>query len=521
DTQHNCGLFYKAITSDSSAFDSDDEYAMTDPLQNQEDLDLPSLDDVGPLPPETPVNPTSVPRDPPLQTTFHKQYHPNRAGSISNDGANLLQILEQDEYAEYRNGGNPHYPFANQAEWELMRWMNGVSLTRQQIDAFLKLAYRHQTFTYPRYKTKDPITIFWRDPLEVVKALYSNPIFTPCIELNPYKLYPSLDSDDRMYTEFMSGDFAWDYQSTLQIGHSFVGIILASDKTPLTIGTGNCEMHPLLISITNIDAGVRMKATSHAFALIAYLPIVKFADVTDHEQSILKARLFHLCLDKILGPLKVAEEQGELMSDSLGRVRAVHTPLAVYIADYPEQQLVSAATNKSDPYPSSALRALEPYWRVCQAYGLNGVVNPFWRDWGSACPSIFLTHDPLHGLHKFFWDHVVKWAINIMTGPELDVWIKVLQPRVGVKHWANGVSKLKQVTGREYRELEKVFIAVINGGVDSRVMRALRALVDFIFQAQNLVFFGETMTALSTSTLQSPTYSDRSPRTPRTPIGLS
>ncbi|KAG6904113.1 hypothetical protein DXG01_012539, partial [Tephrocybe rancida] len=281
DTQHNCGLFYKAITSDSLAFDSDDEYTTTDPLQNREDLDLPSLDDLGPLPPETPVNPTSVPPDLPLQTTFHKQYHPNRAGSISNDGANLLQILEQDEYAEYRNGGNPHYPFTNQAEWELVRWMNSASLTQQQIDAFLKLTYvkahptslksardirarieslppvpswRHQTFTYPRYKTKDPITIFWRDPLEVVKALYSNPIFTPCIELNPYKLYPSLNSDDQMYTEFMSGDFAWDYQPTLQIGHSFVGIILASDKTPLTIGTGNREMHPLLISIANIDA---------------------------------------------------------------------------------------------------------------------------------------------------------------------------------------------------------------------------------------------------------------------------
>ncbi|KAG6903659.1 hypothetical protein DXG01_015960, partial [Tephrocybe rancida] len=30
-------------------------------------------------------------------------------------------------------------------------------------------------------------------------------------------------------------------------------------------------------------------------------------------------------------------------------------------------------------------------------------------------------------------------------------------------------------------------------------MCALRALVDFIFQVQNLVFFGETMTALSTA----------------------
>ncbi len=43
-------------------------------------------------------------------------------------------------------------------------------------------------------------------------------------------------------------------------------------------------MHPLLLSIANIDAGVRMKATSRAFALIAYLPVVQFDNVTEHEQ---------------------------------------------------------------------------------------------------------------------------------------------------------------------------------------------------------------------------------------------
>ncbi|KAG6906603.1 hypothetical protein DXG01_012984 [Tephrocybe rancida] len=537
---------------------------VVDLLEDREDeLDSFFLETLEPHPPEEEANASLISRDRPVETSSYKVYHPNRAGSLPTQGLNLLQALEKDKYAHHRNNGNPHYPFASQTEWELVQWMNDASLTQQQIDAFLRLSYvkqnpisiksardmrariealptvpkwQHQTFTYPGYKTKDPITIFWRNPLDVVKDLYANPIFTPCLEHNPYRLYPSPTSTDRMYTEFMSGDFAWDYQSTLPPGHSFVGIILASDKTPLTIGTGNREMHPLLISITNIDAGVRMKATSRSFALIAYLPIVKFVDVTDHEQSILKARLFHLCLDKILGPLKAAERTGERMADSVGGLRVVHTPLAVYIADYPEQQLVSCvsgsqspvttahssqfgdqppggmhpprtrnvtlfaisqAVAKSDPYPSNSARALEPFWRVCQSYGLNGVTKPFWVDWGSACPSIFLAHDPLHGLHKFFWDHVVKWAINIMTGPELDARLKILQPRVGVRHWANGVSKLTQVTGREYRELEKVFIAVINGAVDSRVMCALRALLDFIFQSQSLVFYDETCEALS------------------------
>lgn len=320
-------------------------------------------------------------------------------------------------------------------------------------------------------------------------------------------------------------------------GHTFAGIILASDKTPLTIGTGNREMHPVLLSIANIDAGVRMKATSRAFALIAYLPIVKFSDVTDHEQSILKARLYHWCLDIILEPLKIAERQGETMSDASGFLRTVHTPLASWITDYPEQQLLACVAGNQSPVTTAVLqnfgdgtahpprtrqhtldaikevlqehpptpnanainagRALESFWKACQQRGLSGVDSPFWRDWGNACPSIFLAHDPLHGLHKFFWDHLVKWATNIMTGPELDARLKCIQQRVGVRHWAQGVSGLKQVTGREYRELEKIFIAAINGGVDPLVMRAMRSLLDFIFQAQNLIIYEETLHALS------------------------
>ena len=80
-----------------------------------------------------------------------------------------------------------------------------------------------------------------------------------------------------------------------------------------------------------------------------------------------------------------------------------------------------------------------------------------------------------------------------MTGPELDAHLKCIQPCIGVWHWAQGVSSLKQVTGQEYWELQKVFIAAINGGVLSLVLYALYSLLDFIFQAQNLLLYNETL----------------------------
>jgi hypothetical protein len=294
-------------------------------------------------------------------------------------------------------------------------------------------------------------------------------------------------------------------------------------------------MHPVLLSLANIDAGVRMKATSRAFALLGYLPIPKFENVTQHEQSILKARTFHHAIGIMTESLKVAEANGTILSDPAGHERFIHTPLAAWIADYQEQLIIACVPAKQSPvttasasqfgdaemqpprtrkytldriatacyhtppFPPVTPKSLEPFWRTCQALHLNGVHQPVWRDWGLACPSIFLTHDALHGLHKFFWDHMVRWALNIMKDDEFDQRLTVLQPRIGVRHWTHGISKLKQVTGREHRELEKVFIAVIAGGVSDDTLRAMRALLEFIFHAQDLFLYDETVHALRES----------------------
>ena len=68
-----------------------------------------------------------------------------------------------------------------------------------------------------------------------------------------------------------------------------LGVIATSNNTCLTIGTGNQEMYPILLSLANIEAGICMKATSHAFALAAYLPILKFIDILPMVQAVLSA----------------------------------------------------------------------------------------------------------------------------------------------------------------------------------------------------------------------------------------
>lgn len=319
-----------------------------------------------------------------------------------------------------------------------------------------------------------------------------------------------------------------------------LGVIGASDKTPLTIGTGNREMHPVLISLANIEPGVRMKATSHSFVLAAYLPIPKFIDVTPAVQAALAARVYHSCLNIITESLQQAARHGAEMADPLGRTRICYTPLVSWIADLPEQRLIAGVLQNQSPVSEATSDQFgdgpgDPEWphprrdrnrtlqritdavtktdpldvpefvKTCQEYGLIGVHQPFWRDWGNpeigngvlmACPSYFLTPDALHQWHKFFFDHPLKWAINIMTGNELDRRLAALQYRVGERHFKHGISKLKQVTGREHREIQKVFIAVIAGAVPDRVLRSMRGLLEFIFLAQSLLFYDEHLNSL-------------------------
>ena len=55
-----------------------------------------------------------------------------------------------------------------------------------------------------------------------------------------------------------------------------VPIILASDKTPVTHQTGGLEMHPLFLTIGNIQSDIRMQAMSHAWHCVAFIPSPEF-----------------------------------------------------------------------------------------------------------------------------------------------------------------------------------------------------------------------------------------------------
>ena len=288
--------------------------------------------------------------------------------------------------------------------------------------------------------------------------------------------------------------------------------MLSLDKTNISALVGDRCAHPLLLGLANIRMSTRLKLSSDAFLLSALLPIPKFIHKNKRTCGLLSDRLLHECLDIVLEPLKQAARIGIMMNDPLGNLRLCYTPLVSYIVDTPEACMLAAVAGKMSPITTAMYKQFgdsfrhpprtkgltlqqlqdidvnpndfEEYFKAAQKYRLNGVAKPFFRDWPLSDPSRFFPPEPLHDWHKMFWDHDVKWAINIVSAKELDFRFSVLPPSNGYRHFGEGISHLTKVTGRTQRDVQRYLIAVIAGAVPPRVVLAMRSLLDFRYLAQ-------------------------------------
>jgi len=199
--------------------------------------------------------------------------------------------------------------------------------------------------------------------------------------------------------------------------------------------SGNRMAHPLLLSLTNIDADIRSKGSLHAHVLLALLPIASFIHPKSRVRSLLSTCLVHKSLNLVLQPLKIAATIGIMMSDPVGNLHYCFTPLVAYIADTPEQSLLAGTSSNASPVstavykefgdpfphpPRTAARTLEDikcacsevsshdfehFLKVSKHYSLNGVHMPFFRNWPLSDPSKFFNPEVLHHFHHLFWDH--------------------------------------------------------------------------------------------------------------------
>ncbi|KAF8870084.1 hypothetical protein BD779DRAFT_1456037 [Infundibulicybe gibba] len=457
---------------------------------------------------------------------------------------------------QIRNGTDQWAPFANQEEWELAVWlMKNVGQT--STDEFLKLPatrdrmnlsfHNNRSFlkrvdalpTGPNWECEivtapgdqcgedgeivgEDMELWYRDPVECIKELLSNPAFKDSISYVPERVYTSSDGDDRIYDEMWTGDWWWDTQTKLPDGAAIAPLILASDKTQLSQFQGDKKAWPVYLTLGNISKEIRRRPSVHATVLLGYLPVPKLQCYSDATRSLAGYRLFHHCMGKILASLVEAGKTGVEMVCADGFVRLIYPILAAYVADYPEQCLVSCCMENccprctvdpnnhgnSTPSPDrdvpSTLETLYAQEHGCEPEkftrdGIRAIYKPFWRNLPHCNIFGCFTPDLLHQLHKgFFKDHIVKWCTSLVGEDELDARFKAMSGYPGLRHFSKGISSISQWTGTEHREMQRVFLGVIAGSVDQDVLTVMRAALDFIYYAQLQMQTSTTLAALKT-----------------------
>ncbi|KAL1684462.1 hypothetical protein GGG16DRAFT_68253, partial [Schizophyllum commune] len=384
----------------------------------------------------------------------------------------------------------------------------------------------------------ETLELWQRDPVECIRELLGNPAFNGKQGYEPIRIYSELVNNEglnREYGEMWSAEWWWNIQKKLDKGSTVCPVILASDKTQLSRFSGDKEAWPVYLTIGNISKDVRRQPSSRASILVGYLPVAKLECIPEKERSVRGYQLFHECMTHLVETLVDAGTTGVEMTCADGWVRRVFPILSAYIADYPEQCLVACIRENSCPRCTVApnRRGVDPeprpvttVWRdhdktmaALKAHAdrtdstafktLNlRPVDPFWQNLPNCDIFSCMTPDLLHQLHSgVFSEHAAKWAkqaISIHRGDEvttaneqtneLNSRFRVMPSHWSLRHFKKGISHTTQWTGKERKNMEKVYLGILDGATDVRVIHAMRGLLDFTYYAH---FEAHTDTSLA------------------------
>ncbi|KAG6839614.1 hypothetical protein C0991_000890 [Blastosporella zonata] len=438
-------------------------------------------------------------------------------------------------------------PFESEEEWELAKWLI-KNVGHNQTDQFLQLPIDKfldaidslpggVSWNLERIMLTgdlmdengkaltDELELWYRDPVECVQELISNPVFREIIKFAPERRYCDAEGSEQRIDEMWTAAWWWKIQEMLPEGATIAPVILSSDKTRLSQFRGDKSAWPVYLTIGNISKDVCREASSHATVLIGYLPVGKFNCFSEKAKQFERYRTFHHCMGVILDSLVKAGKEGCHMDCADGLIRWIWPVVAAYIADYPEQCLVACCMENCCPIckvqPVDRGSHEPAPWRERQEtiellgknnvgandadaktkfthQGLRPIFPPFWAKLPFTNIFSSFTPDLLHQLHKgVFKDHLVRWCTNLISEREMDARFKSMPPHPGLRHFKNGISGVSQWTGAEHKAMERVFLGIMAGAMpDGHVTQAVRAISDFIFYSSLQSHTTTTLAAL-------------------------
>ncbi|KAG6823325.1 hypothetical protein H0H92_010595, partial [Tricholoma furcatifolium] len=330
--------------------------------------------------------------------------------------------------------------------------------------------------------------VWFQDPLHVLEGQLGNPGFADEFDIAPKRVFRR---GVRRYRDLMSGNWAWQQCDILAAdedthGAMFVPVILGSDKTTVSVATGQNDFYPLYAVIRSTHNAVR-RAHRDALSLIGFLAIPKaskeYADNADYRKF--RRQLFHTALENILSSLRPYMTKPRITQCADGHFRRVIYGLGPYIADYPEQALLACIVQNwclkctappnnldgGDAVPrrqehTQCLLAESSMKELWDDYGIVGDLIPFTNAFPRADIHTLLTPDLLHQTIKgSFKDHIVEWVTDYIREhhtktegdkiiADIDRRIAAAPPFPGLRHFAQGRG-FKQWTGNDSKGLMK------------------------------------------------------------------
>ncbi|KAH9914551.1 uncharacterized protein B0H18DRAFT_1125480 [Fomitopsis serialis] len=360
-------------------------------------------------------------------------------------------------------------PFESEMDWQITKWFVKEGIGQGAVDRFLRIPEVQERLGLTYHNNRAllqkvdsiPERLSWKecwltfkdrpgehhlvqyhDIIEAIKALLGNPAHANQIVYRPSHIFSNSARTNRIYTEMWTGQWWHAIQSILPAG-------------------------------TAVDS----------------------AGITENKRRVLVQQLFHASVRTILQPLVDAGKEGIDVTGGDGNVRRVHPILASYVADYPEQCLVSCTKYGTCPIcqcPESGLgdasaktpraqlwtldvlrkarqqgeRGSTAFSKSCKQFNVSGYcIKPFWRD------------------YRVF-THIVEWSTELIGEKELDRRIRCLPPAYGTRHFKTGISALSQVSGSERKDIARILLRCLVGRIPRAAMLTFRSLLNFIYLSQ-------------------------------------
>ena len=259
--------------------------------------------------------------------------------------------------------------------------------------------------------------------------------------------------------------------------------------------------------IGNISKDLHVQVSLHTTILLGYIPVGKFNNFSEKTQPIAQYQLFHHCMALILASLVNMGQSGIKMMCTDSTICWIFPILTAYLADYPEQCLIACCMENRCPLckidPNAAVNICGPKCDMpelldllachesqsstvlrqeMKIIGLCPVYPPFWKDLPHTDIFQAFTPDLLHQLHKgVFKEHLVKWSMAIISDEEINACFKCMTLHPRLWQFKNGISSVSQWTGKEHKEMQKVFLGLVAGGTEPCFVQAVQAVTNFIF----------------------------------------